>query len=183
MRQRLLFVGVLAIVGAVALAAPRPASAAARFGLQIGGTATVLYDDAVRAVDEDTDMALALTGDFDLSGLLGLYVGGLFGFDPETMHADLLLGLRLRPAIEEDQMWFTFRVGPIVKYFFDYDEIGDGGLGVGGSAGPGLEFSAYEGNNAFTLDVDVQAWKFLSPEAFEDTDVQVGIVFLFGWKM
>lgn len=180
MRQGLWIVFVVALLAA---AAPRPAAADARFGLQIGGTATVLYDDAVKSVDEDTDFAFGLSGDFDLTGILGLYLGGLFGFDPETMHADLLLGLRLRPVIEEGQMWFTFRVGPLAKYFFDYDEAGDGGIGVGGSAGPGVEFSAYEGNNAFTIDVDVQVWKFLAPEAFEDTDVQVGLAILFGWKM
>jgi hypothetical protein len=172
-----------ALVALAAFAATRPAAASARFGLQLGGTATVLYDDAVRAMDEDADFAVGLSGDFGLTGALGLYVGGLFGFDPETMHADLLLGLRLLLPIEQDQIWLTLRAGPLVKYFFDYDAAGDGGLGVGGSVGPGLEFAVYEGDNAFTFDMDVQVWKFLYPSSFADADTQVGLTFLFGWKI
>jgi len=183
MRQGYTVLCVLAAGALISLAAAPSAGASARFGLQLGGTATVLYDDAVQAVDDDTDFAVGLSGDFGLTGVLGMYVGGLFGFDPETMHADLLLGLRLLLPLEEDQMWLTLRLGPLVKYFFDYDEAGDGGLGVGGSVGPGMEFSVYEGDSTFTVDVDVQIWNFLYPSSFEDTDTQVGLAILFGWKI
>jgi hypothetical protein len=179
MRHLGLTIGALALVLCVAA----PAAANARFGFQLGGTATVLYSDSIRSMDEDADFAVGLSGDIGFTDLLGLYVGGLFGFDPNWMDADLLVGLRLRPEIVAEQMWLTFRVGPLVKYFFNYDHAGDGGFGVGGSAGPGLEVATYEGDNAFTFDVDVQVWKFVSGAAFKDADVEVGMTFLVGWKL
>ena len=181
MRHLWLTVGALVLV---VCATAAPAAANARFGFQLGGTATVLYDDAVQDMDADADFAVGLNGDIGFTDLLGLYVGGLFGFDPATMHADFLLGLRLRPEVLSEQMWLTFRLGPLVNYFFDYDHAGDGGVGVGGSAGPGLEVAVYEDDNAFTFDVDVQVWKFVAGDAaFTDADLQVGLTILMGWKI
>lgn len=166
---------------ALALVVPQPAVADARLGLQIGGTATFLYDDAVRAMDEDTDFAVGVFGDIDLVGVLGLHVGALIGFDPMTMHTDGLVGLRIRATAEEDRIWFLFRTSALVKYFFAYDAAADGGVGVGVAAGPGLEFSATAGS-VFTFDIDVQVWKFVAPESFKDADLQVGMAYMIGWR-
>ena len=177
MRRRLCLLVVGALLSVLFLAVP----ASARVGFRLGASALIEGEDDILAMDRETDFAIGVDGDIWFHDAVAFNLGFLLGIDPDTMATDGYLGFRFRVPVMADKMDMTFRVGPMVRYLFDYDEPGDGGVGVGGILGVGVQV-ATGSDSLFTIEFDVQSYKFIFPDTLSDADFQVGFTLLVGWK-
>ena len=176
MRRRLFlsFVAVsLLLIGVV------PASAGV--GLRLGGLGLLEGEEDTRGIDKESDFAIGVDGDILFTSTVALNLGLLLAIDPSSMNTDAYVGVRFIVPVAADKVDMTFRLGPLVRYLFDYDAPGDGGVGIGGLGGVGFQFHS-GATSLFTVEFDVQVYKFLYPDSLSDADIQIGFAYLLGWK-
>lgn len=168
MRRTLVTLGVL--VALVTLAAPRDADA---FRLRLGGYSVV-------SPGEDTLFSIGLDNDMRFIPFLGLNYAAQYSVDGDKMFTDLYLGLKLFfPIAMDGKLQVDIRGDFLVKwsYFFDVPDDSNA-LALGGVVGPGLIFDA--GPVSLSFDLDIQIYSFVFPDAYDNLDTQVALLYLFG---
>lgn len=168
MRRTFVTLGVL--VALAVLATPRDAAA---FRLRLGGYSVV-------EPETDSKFTIGIDNDMRFIPYLGLNYGLLWSVDGDSMFSDLYLGLKVFfPLGLDDKLWLDVRGNFLLKWAYIFDDVPeDNGLALGGVVGPGILYEL--GPVSLSFDLDVQIYSFVWPDAFEQADTQVALVYTFG---